>query len=864
MEKEKKKKLIIAFVLCLAAGSIAAGITGKAIFQETDAVHIKGSEIEESTLLIGTHLIYLGALDDRIYEIALKSAQESGQSNIYYKSELAEGAWYEISSAYSIADITAKGRPVAEQEIEKLWLTHHTKSDGVTYDLRSKEAVNTYDIYPVYELETMKELEPVKNQYDVYDNGEKKSNLIERNRKLIRRMFQTKVTSAETQDYDLKLDALSAYLKRLRDNNGSSDEIATVEKIIDKTDDGRRALVCEKIAAALEKLSDDAASSKNISSKEFQLDAELLDAISESQEDIENARIEKEDNMLKEGTMVMTRAEYSLAGRLTTAALEKNYSACDEETAKLMTLYHILDGEITDTTEASKLLDEELIPMAEGTYRERLLAGESEAYRQAVEKKSSQVVLEGIISEEEQQCTAARSELQFYMEARLDCAQTEEAQEYMTQKLESMDAVSSQIPKDQFQKMAEQSVEVYKTWSQNMLADLLAEQGNSKLNNLYDEKAELEAEWLDALDREELIEAKQKEALLQAKEQEIQEQEDAVSREVKELEEKKRSMEQEAAEKQQQGEEVSGLKSGITALENEIKILLAGLPENSGISSIQEQKETIMKLLEAGSLSEEEKAEITAGIEGLGARIEINGSMAADALKEIYQSMAAEKYMEDTKELDGCLEQIEEIIAEHTEVLDQVLDTEEIAQILEETLGFQQEDSGESSSSSKQAVAAVAVALYGDQAKDSQLDGMLAGISAAASGQENSYFFPIVNKGSGTYYASAKSVASYMGYRYVWNDNKKKAMLVSGGTYYGFTAFRQTVEREEDKKDTMAMEAAFQSTVFLPESYLEEEFGCQIYPLSDTGYGVLVDEAMLREAAEVSDLLVNSSKRAAR
>lgn len=886
MKKQKKKNFIIAAaVLCLGAGAAAAGITGKAIFQETDAVHIEADKIEESTLLIGTHLIYLGALDDQIYEIALQSAQESGQNNIYYKSELAEGAWYEISSAYSIADITAQGIPVTEQEIEKLWLTHHTKSDGITYDLRSKTQVNTYDIYPAYDLETMKELEPVKNQYELYKDGGKKSNLVERNKKLIRRMFGTKVTSKETETYDLKLNALSAYLKILRENKGASDEIEAVEKIIDKTDDGRRVLVYQKVAAGLEKLSDGVASENGIKSSEFQLDAALLEAVSESQENIENSLTEKEGTMLKEGIMVMTREEYNLAGRLTTAALQKDYSACDEETAKLIALYHIMDGEIIDKAGEIKLLEEDLIPMAEHVFTERLSAGESGAYRQAVEKKSSHVILEGIQAEEEQQCTTARSELQFYIESRIDRMEVKEAQEYAVRKLEAIDVLRSGIPKDQFQKIAEQSAQAYKVWLQNMLADLAKKQGNQELDNLYEEKAKLEAERLDALDREELTEAKQKEALLEAKERQIQDHEDAISREVKKLEEKKRSMEQEAAGKQEQGEDVSGLLAGITSIENEIEILLAGIPENSGISSIQEQKDNIKKLLEAGGLSEEAKTEMTAGIKGLGARIDVNGSMAADALKEIYQSMASAKFLKDTTEYDGYLEQIEEIIASHADTLDQVLDTEEIAEILDEALGYQipltentvgnsgesQEDvqgadgnsslSGKKGSNSRQAVAAAALALYGEQAKNSQLNDMLAGMAAAASKQDNSYFFPVVNKGSGSCYASVKSIASYKGYRYVWNDNQKKAMLVSGGTYYGFTAFRQEVEREKEKKDTMTMEAAFQATVFLPEDYLEQEFGCRVYILSDTGYGVLVDEAMLKEAAKVSDLLVSSSKR---
>ena len=89
----------------------------QALLDEAQAVHITASEIEDATLLIGTHLIHLSAMNDEIYRIAADSASQSGQDLQYYKSELAEGMWFDISNAFSLKDITKEGAPVEDEVI---------------------------------------------------------------------------------------------------------------------------------------------------------------------------------------------------------------------------------------------------------------------------------------------------------------------------------------------------------------------------------------------------------------------------------------------------------------------------------------------------------------------------------------------------------------------------------------------------------------------------------------------------------------------------------------------------------------------------------------------------------------------------
>ncbi len=173
MKKGRKGK-IAAFTA--AAGVILAGLfhAGQtaygAVFDEGQAVsygtYAASHTIEDSTLFIGTYLIHSQALTEELYEKALDSASESNQTNVYYKSELAGGAWFDITSASGIVDITSQGTIVEESELSGLWVTYYTGSDGVTKKARDDSAVNIFDNPDPYDLYHLPELEPLKIQYD--------------------------------------------------------------------------------------------------------------------------------------------------------------------------------------------------------------------------------------------------------------------------------------------------------------------------------------------------------------------------------------------------------------------------------------------------------------------------------------------------------------------------------------------------------------------------------------------------------------------------------------------------------------------------------------------------------------------------
>ncbi len=230
-------KLVIIAAIVLAMGTTTLSY---ALIDETNSVHINASEIEDATLIIGTHLIYLGSMNDQIYEAAMKSAEESNQYNRYYKSEIAGGTWYDITEAGALADITTAGIVVEDRVIEALFMTHHTKSDGITYDLTNKSAIGIFDINDPYDLSKMDELEPIKLQYDVLVQAEEPSETMERDILYIKEIYKFDRRTAKTNEIDAQLRALQDYYNILVRDGAEEAMSDMVMSVMEKLDAARR------------------------------------------------------------------------------------------------------------------------------------------------------------------------------------------------------------------------------------------------------------------------------------------------------------------------------------------------------------------------------------------------------------------------------------------------------------------------------------------------------------------------------------------------------------------------------------------------------------------------------------------------
>lgn len=902
---------IITAVIIIIAGLFVRPLVAKALFDENKAVHIDASSIEQSTLIIGTHLIYLYSLNDELYQIALDSAADSGQTQIYYKSELADGTWFDITDAGSIADITDSGIVVSDDTINNLYFTHHTKSDGKTYDLRTNQAVSIFDINNVYDVENLAELESLKNQYDIMKESGDNSAAMKRNIGLVETFFATTVSTDETFTCDTELTALQSFYDRLTADKADAAELEAVMDVMAKVDNKRKKTVYEKLDEALTNLLDQASdgTSTDENTEYYELDNNFLTAIADAQSDLSESLTEAEGDLLEEGSTVLSAMEYSVANSLITNALSNNFSACEEDVVKLTAISHI-SQELIVSKESELNLLEELISNAFSKYQDALKGGPSDEYNNAVSNNSSHAVLENIIRSDMADVNSIRSELQFLIKAKTDRSEMEEAAEYVKQCISQTSWLNSKIPDDDYSSEKKSSVTKYKEWLNELITNLKSDGDGSTGASLYEQKESLQEKRLEALDHEDLDLANLLEAQIETIDGQIAEKETADSDELKWLEEQLADLRQQAEENPSD----TDIASRVSAVEAQISDITAGQSEGSEASNIQSMKNDILSSIEDQGTSA--ASTIESGIDGLKSMLDAGSPLALAALKEIYQKLVSTNYLDSQTAYDDLISSIEETVADSDvlEIQQNGLSKELAVETVEEVLGGKlpvaqsgkpqktgssnagkdtgkdtqnqtetseavtEEDTENETETTETATetevdtgnisvpsadlagtdlteeqisgAAIALAEYARETGNNDIGQLAQGLLAGLVNSEKSAVFT-TRKNNGESFVPVDRLAAFTGYRYLWNNTKKTAILSKRKEYYAFRAFYSGVENGSEEKEYMNSEAEFSGVVYIPGSYVSSHFDCEVVEVSGTDYSVLANDKVREYSEEI-------------
>ncbi|MDR2088923.1 MAG: hypothetical protein LBP73_06175, partial [Clostridiales Family XIII bacterium] len=515
MTKHKKKiMLALAIVLVLTMGALFSS----AVWDESSAVHIDPNAIENSTLIVGTHLIHISALTNTIYNTAQASANESGQGNTYYKSELAGGVWFDITSASTLADITTGGVPVTNDVIAALFLTHHTKSDGVTYDLRTNRPVSIFDLYSPYDLEAMEELFPLKMQYDTARELQGESETGKKYIEMVAAFFRTNVRTGATNDADVALGALQAYHDVLAANDGGAAEMEAVLGVMEAVDATRRVEVFTIVGAALETLSADLQRVVDTPADEedeedegeqgSSSDANLQGGVGDSLTNVTDAMNAYSAKMLDKGVTVLSEARYNACEKLIADAKANNHAACDGDVANIIGFDNIRDGKVANRDGELALLDAPLLPAATQKYTGGLSAGDSAEYKAAEAQNAAAALKNGIVKKARNQLTIYRSELEVFIEAEVLRLGGDESLAFLDGRLASAQSYSMGVPRDDFAAAADESIEAHIDFLTRLRRSVELGMGGNATDELLARKGELQTELLSALDNNDLASAK--------------------------------------------------------------------------------------------------------------------------------------------------------------------------------------------------------------------------------------------------------------------------------------------------------------------------------------------------------------------
>ena len=263
------KRILQISVICALAAAIVLAVKSRALalFNENEAMtygeYAAANTIENSTLFVGTYLININAMTDELYTKALDSASESNQTSMYYKSELADGQWFDVTDSESLNDIMNTAVAIPESELSELYVQYYVGSDGVVISVLEGDEINPFDIPDPYNLSKLKELEPLWLQYTSSSeaDGISQSEYLENKNsnstgnlrsdvykyQLLTSFFAMDLRDDETDGYDADLARLNEAYKSYK-SSGQDDEADIIYNLMAKVDASRRAVIMDKLS----------------------------------------------------------------------------------------------------------------------------------------------------------------------------------------------------------------------------------------------------------------------------------------------------------------------------------------------------------------------------------------------------------------------------------------------------------------------------------------------------------------------------------------------------------------------------------------------------------------------------------------
>ena len=915
MEWKNKTFLIKIIPALVAALLIGGSVLTFAMIDETNSVHIDAGEIEDSTLIIGSHLIYIGSMKDQIYQIAMDSAAEATQHKRYYKSELAGGVWYDITDAGTLADITTAGVVVPDREIEALYITHHTKSDGITYDLRTNKAVCVFDIKNPYDLEHMEEMEAIKRQYDSMAQLAEPSKTNERDMLLIEEIFDKERHTEKTDELDAALYGLQGYYEVLTRDGAEEENSAMVMHVMEKIDASRRTevlqllndtelqkfaqvasreytyvkgevtgevkvedLIGEKAAqmakaageqamlgiedpeeakAAADEAREAAIEEVMAAGRDtldvFAFNTDLASAIGEAISNVQDSYTNYMANMLTEGTAVLSRTEYLLCMELIDLAKIGNYAGCDDVVQKLIYLDRINHNTIREEDAERDFIEAELLLQSENAYRISLFAGEGEAY-QSLSSMAAAATRANVLKQQKTETEIKRNEMQFILKAYLDRMPIESAKEYIANCIENIDLFRSGIKADAYETYAHASADAYLEWLRQTMKDLEENAGGKTMDSLLEKKQNLQEERMTALDNNQLGLAKKLEAQIEA-----------LDRELRDLQDRLNAI----------------LNSGSTSASEKARAA-AQLGKGSAAANLEKMKSDALRAIQEDNLDA-----AAVSISGVSAMADVLPQNTLKALQDIYNDLSNEKLMEgNAGNTDALLRQIEAEAAEQMENFIEDLSENDMLALMdafmEDVMGslaaerngslLEDADAGTGSEQSmadslsgvirgaserELAVILSGLGMYAEQTKSPLARAMLADYANYAAASGNAYLFRQLLAEPGAVYAPTDGIAKICKYRYIFNDSQKAVTLQQGSLYYKFKAFSEIAEKGGVLED-MPVPAGFQGVIYIQKDAAKAYFDIETENLYDTKYGVLLTPEMKEQAIEFFDYLLEA------
>lgn len=819
--------------LCLLLCAVLIGIFIKentnvraAIGNEEEGVSVSDATIENSTLVVGSYLIHINGMSDEVYDLAQESANTFNQHKMYYKSELANGQWFEISTATSIADITSEGTPVDKSVIEAIKFTHKTDSNGVTTDLRTGTSVCIYDTPDPYDLESMEELEPLKNQYQMLQEKVKKTDSDEIYITIISRFYAKSIRDSETNEWDRAISGLNVYRQGLTERGKPATWTQAVDKVMEGVDANRRVKSLTTLSGYLDDLLERASAEQETSEdkdgyemdSDFIMNSDVIQAIGDSKQNVENSIMKYTAKQLVEGTTATNQSRYRYSNELIDSAKISDVNGCDSATEKLVNLENILSGKIVNIQSELDELQSGLVDDAYNKYLEKLSAGVSDEYKQAQAEGAAQSVKDGYLKAQKDETNAARLEYQTLLDEQLKRMSSADAQSSISTRMDEIDNLRSLVPDDAASAYQLETLDSYLGDLRDTLTETIRnDSDDTEMEALKKQKEDLERQKQDALDKNNLKEAKRLDAELEAKQ--------------KDMDDLQKKM-------------LDTLNSSNSSESDKAKAL-AGLGDSNAASMLNSLAGKI-----ASGIRNQENDDFANNMAAFLAASQLDPDAAKGALDDIKDAM------DNASSLDGEMaSEMASAISDMEQQINDALDKEGLsADQLKDLLGAFLGDGSGNSDASDQASALVALSRYGKEYKNADAKALAASYAKKFAAEGNPYIYRKYDGDVGAY-MSLQAVANTLGYRYIFDDAHYTVTLSKSKDYYEFTNGKTVYEMAGGKEQQLLKEAGFMSTIYIASEDSETIFKAKAEYIDDTDYAVLVTDSMESKISEMIEIL---------
>lgn len=795
------------------------------------SVHVSDDSIEKATLVIGSHLIQINGLTDELYETALQSAGEFGQYQVYYKSELADGSWFEVTEASSILEITSQGNPVNKTVIESLEFTHKTNADGITTDLRTGDKVGVFDINDPYQLETMQELEPLRIQRQLLEEKASPTEDDEIYKKLLTQFFQKPVQNDKTGQCDGQLKSLQAYIEGLaqRDKPGAWAEAAnTVAQGIDAERRVESLTILDGwLDVLLEDASDLTAQPREKEDKEqedtaaaFAVNPDVVAAVGEAKQNVEDSILTYTAKRLSQGSNVAGRSRYRYSRALIEKSQNGDTAGCDAAVENLCSLEHIISGRVADQDRELDLLHSDLISSSGAVYKEKLSLGAGGAYRQAVSDGVAAAALTRHLQTRKTETDAARTEYQTMLAAAFVRMENKEAQAYTLQLIDGVADLEAFIPDDAAAPYMRETTAAHLAWLQSELAELVRnDAGSSQMDTLKKEKEELSRKRREALDRNDLAQEKRLAAEEAAKQRDI----DRLT------------------------EELTIVLGSQNSSQAEKARAMAALGEGSAASVMNALADKIALSVTEGGYETGETANSVNALAAVGALDPDAAQAALGRVRESLQSAvsldaAAAKELSDR--IDAAKAQISAAGRSG------ILTRDELTALLEQILG----ESPEKSSDTDQVAVVAALQRLGAETGNPEF-GKLAAYYAGKLAEEGNPYVYRKYTAAAEVYVPLPVVGTAAGYRYIFEAGEARATLKKNSSYYTFTVAKRSYEMTGEASGELCGLLQQMGAPYLQAADTRELFGVDGLYIEDSAYGIALNGEIAKRMEEICELL---------